>query len=290
MQGIVLPPLGYLSVSLRCPTLPPATRVNCYVVGLQDALIVDPGSPYPAEMERLSDLLYRLRGHGGTFSAIFLTHHHRDHSAGARFLAHRFDLPIVAHPATLQRLARPRRAPAVQLVAAEEGQRFVVDGERALELVHTPGHAPGHCCLLESRTGVLVAGDMVSGVGTILIDPSEGDMAIYLRSLTRLLERDPCILLPGHGPPSADAAGVIARLIARRRWREQLVLASLGPGVRASTGGATFGAYTDAPLLRSPLAFIAALRSTLAHLIALEQAGQVRRAGGHEWQAVEPDP
>ena len=48
----------------------------------------------------------------------------------------------------------------------------------------TPGHHPGHICLL-SKAG-LVAGDMVAGIGTILIPPGTGDMDLYIEQLQRL--------------------------------------------------------------------------------------------------------
>ena len=61
---------------------------------------------------------------------------------------------------------------------------------------------------------------MVAGVGTILIDPSEGDMAVYLASLERLLARPPMMLLPAHGPEIADGHRKLSEYLAHRRMRE----------------------------------------------------------------------
>ena len=63
----------------------------------------------------------------------------------------------------------------------EEGEDIELaerDGRpaRRIEVYHTPGHAPGHLCFLDRVTGACAVGDMVAGVGWILIDPYDGDM------------------------------------------------------------------------------------------------------------------
>src|SRR6185436_18625510 len=70
----------------------------------------------------------------------------------------------------------------------EEGERIELDGPApiALEAVHTPAHAPGHLCFWEAQSRSLIAGDMVASVGTIVIQPEDGDMQAYLASLERL--------------------------------------------------------------------------------------------------------
>ena len=70
-----------------------------------------------------------------------------------------------------------------------------------MEAHHTPGHAPGHLAFHLRERRALIAGDMVGGMSTILIDPEQGDMGAYLDSLERLRRLDCRTLLPGHGPP-----------------------------------------------------------------------------------------
>ena len=57
-------PSAYEAISLRTPTLPPATHTNCYAVGRREALILDPGSPFPPEICRLKTFLDERRGLG----------------------------------------------------------------------------------------------------------------------------------------------------------------------------------------------------------------------------------
>jgi len=73
---------------------------------------------------------------------------------------------------------------------------------------------------------------MVAGIGTILIDPSEGDMAVYLASLERLLARPQMTLLPAHGPAIRDGHAKLREYLSHRRMRESLVVAALGDAPR----------------------------------------------------------
>src|SRR5439155_724484 len=69
-----------------------------------------------------------------------------------------------------------------------------------LRAVHTPGHARGHLCFFHPRTRSLFSGDhVVGGTGTVIVDPPDGDMADYLRSLDRLMALGATTLFPGHG-------------------------------------------------------------------------------------------
>src|ERR1043166_6820629 len=142
-------------------------------------------------------------------SAVLLTHHHGDHVGGAAALAERWSIPIAAHAATARRLAGR--------VAVTES---LDDGDVAYTAtaIFTPGHAEGHLCFAVGDA--TIAGDMVAGVGTILIDPSEGDMALYLASLERLLARPPMTLLPAHGSSIFDGHGKLSEYLAHRRMRE----------------------------------------------------------------------
>jgi len=64
-------------------------------------------------------------------------------------------------------------------------------GASRWKCLHLPGHTRGHLCLLEEGSGAVVAGDLVAGVGTVIVDPPEGDMLDYLASLRRLLDLGP---------------------------------------------------------------------------------------------------
>ena len=264
---------GLYVMPLRTPTLPPATHTNAYLVDLGDGVaVVDPGASDPGEQARLDRLLDELAADGKPPREVWLTHHHRDHQGGVAPLAAR-RLPVRAHARTLDRAA----APIADARAVEDGA--LLHGRwRAL---HTPGHARGHLCFLDERTGALLAGDMVSTISTIVIDPPEGDMADYLGQLARLRALEPRTLYPAHGAPAPNAAAVLDAYIAHRAAREAKVRAAL-PGTLAEV---TARAYDDTPPALHPVAE----RSCLASLEKLERDGRARR-DGPIWTAAAGPP
>lgn len=255
---------GIRVLALRTPTLPPAAHTNVYLVGPEGGpvAVVDPGSPYPDQQARLVDALEAEQ-----VAAVLLTHHHGDHVGGAQALADRFGVPIVAHAATAQLLAG--RVAVTQLV--DDGD--VAYGALALA---TPGHAPGHLCFVVGDA--TIAGDLVAGIGTILIDPSEGDMAIYLASLECLLARPQSALLPAHGPVLVDGHAKLREYLAHRRLREARVASALRDEPRA-LADLVADAYSDTPRMLWGLAE----RSLLAHLIKLARDNRAIDQGGGRW-------
>jgi glyoxylase-like metal-dependent hydrolase (beta-lactamase superfamily II) len=254
-------------LAVATDTLPPATHTNVWLVGGKKFLIVDPGSPRQEEIERTLAVVERRRGEGHEPEAVFLTHHHADHAAGAFEIAARLSLPVRAHESTLERL-KPEGA---ACEAVKDGDRLDLNGLSA-EVLHTPGHAPGHLALYVAESEVAVVGDLLSGQSTVLIDPEEGDMGAYMRSLRRLQGLRCRLLLPAHGIPLRARA--IEQTVEHRWGREESVLASIGAEPR-SLDDVVERAYVDQPDVPDVLK----QRQALAHLIQLERKGVVQRAG-----------
>jgi ribonuclease/clavin/mitogillin len=231
-----------------------------YLVGPEGGpvAVVDPGSPYADQQAVLDAVLAAI-----PIELVLLTHHHGDHVGGAVALAERWGVPVAAHPATAQRLAG--RVAVTRMI--EDGE--VVHGALA---IHTPGHAEGHLCF--ALGDATIAGDMVAGLGTILIDPSEGDMTLYFASLERLLARPAGTLLPAHGPAIPDGHGKLREYLAHRKMREARVVEALAPDA-ASIETLVATVYSDTPKLLWPLAE----RSLLAHLAKLQREGRAQMHG-----------
>lgn len=249
---------GIVGVAVRTPTLPPAAHTACYLVGDGDLIAVDPGSPYPEQQAALATEIAAR----GRLVAVVLTHHHGDHVGGAAALAAHFGVPIWAHAATAAELPD-----LVVTRTLEDGEVLVIGGRRLRVLV-TPGHAVGHLCLRDEASRAMVVGDMVAGLGTILIDPAGGHMATYLASLERMLAEDGGALLPAHGPVIADGPAKLREYLAHRRMREVRVQAALGDRPRTAAELCA-AAYADTPAFLWPLA----QRSLLAHLVKLVEDG-----------------
>lgn len=265
-SGLVPVAPGIRVLALRTPTLPPAAHTNVYVVGPENGpvAVVDPGSPYPDQQARLVEALA-----GRDIAEVLLTHHHGDHVGGAAALG----VPIAAHARTARRLAG-------RVAIARE----LVDGEtvHGLRCVHTPGHADGHLCFASEHA--IIAGDMVAGIGWILVDPDEGDMTEYLASLQRLLDLPQAVLLPAHGPAIVDGHAKLREYISHRLMREARIAAALDAHPDATVDDLLPDSYADTPRLLWPLA----RRSLLAHLGKLARDGRALVTDGR-WR-VTPKP
>jgi len=257
---------GLLLVPLRTPTLPPATHTNCLLLGDDELWVVDPGSPWPEEQAILRETLDKLAQEGRRAVGVLLTHHHLDHTGGAQALG----LPIAATRETASRIDFK-----VDRVI-EDGARFEV-GPRGWRALHLPGHTRGHLCLIEEGSGAVVAGDLVAGVGTVIIDPPEGDMKQYLASLDRLLGEKPGCIYPAHGPAVPGGVAKLEEYRAHRLEREERVLGSLRQARRPATPAELVpAAYPDV----KPDLYPYAERSLLAHLEKLVQEGRAVEDGG----------
>jgi ribonuclease/clavin/mitogillin len=252
---------GVFLIPVLTPTLPPATHTNCYVIGGDEVIVVDPASPYEAEQSLLDRALS-----GQKVREIWLTHLHRDHVGGANHLREKSGAKIAAHPIT----ARDLEGFVHVDRTFEENERLELAGSPgwSLEVFHTPGHARGHVCIFERRTGSLITGDLMAGVGTIVIDPPEGHMATYLESLRRMQALPVTALLPAHGPVMANAKARIQQYLDHRLERERSILQAWNAGSR-EPADIVKTVYTDVPEAMHALA----ARSVIAHLEKLSEDG-----------------
>ena len=261
---------GVVLVPLRTPTLPPATHTNCLLLGDDRLWVVDPGSPYPEEQEVLRRTLATLSDEGRKAVGILLTHHHVDHVAGAEQLRAELGLPIAATEGTAALL------PGIRVDKLLRDGDLLEVGPRGWRCLQLPGHTRGHLCLIENGTGAVVAGDLVAGTGTVIVDPPEGDMTDYLGSLRRLLEEKPGTLYPAHGPVVPGGVARLNSYLAHRLEREERVVQALAAHGSATPGQLVPAAYPDV----KPDLYPFAERSLLAHLIKLVHDGRAIERDG----------
>ncbi len=181
---------------------------------------------------------------------------------------------MFAHPLERSQIERFGQGIEIDVWVADdqeiEGDGFV------MQTISTPGHSPGHYCVVEPVSGVLIAGDMISGFGSVGIFPPHGSMSAYIDSLRKLLvihEASPFALVcPGHGPVIVDAGAKVREYIEHRLAREHDVL------VAVRGGHHTMDDLLPViyPEVQSHLSFAA--RSTLqAHLDKLVDDGRLAR-------------
>jgi recombination protein RecT len=241
---------------------------NTYIVGEDGAwVVIDPGPALPAHVERIAALVR------DGLQAIVCTHSHPDHSPGAPLLRAAVGraVPILGLPSGPHARANSAFVPDRALA---DGERIRV-GDSTLRVVHTPGHAANHLCLVLEEDRLLFSGDHVLNGSTTVVDPPDGNMVAYLASLERLIAEPVDFILPAHGHVLGPAVGAMRKLVAHRLGREAKVAAML-----ARSGGGTLdelvpSAYDDV----KPALYPVAKRSLLAHLEKLVEDGRATRAG-----------
>jgi glyoxylase-like metal-dependent hydrolase (beta-lactamase superfamily II)/8-oxo-dGTP pyrophosphatase MutT (NUDIX family) len=269
---------NYICFPVRTPTKPPATHTNCYLVfSSSEILVFDPGSPYEDEQQALAKCVEDLIAEGRIVREIILTHAHPDHVAGVDALndylakAKRARVPVAAHRLTADSLGNQISVDR----SIEDGEVLELKGEPEIKMraMFTPGHARGHLCFYDERTGALISGDNIVGFGSVLIDPADGNMREYLDSLRRMRALpNLSVLFGGHGPAVANPYEKIDEYIAHRLQREELILAAVREG-HTTPKEIVARAYTDVP----PKAHAMAERAVLAHLEKLQGDGLVLR-------------
>ncbi len=199
---------------------------NTYLVGRgRRPLILDTGagvSVYPDLLARGLEEMCDSR----QLDKIVVTHAHGDHLGGVRQIRPRFgaDLKILKMP-----WPGHDEIAGAPITAIHDGELVSADGAD-LRAVFTPGHAPDHLCYYLEQERAIFTGDVILGAGTTVIPDDSGDLGQYMASLRRLLELDPDLIYPAHGPVIRNAREKIREYIAHRQLREQQVLEALRQG------------------------------------------------------------
>lgn len=229
-------------------------------------VVIDPGPDDPAHLEEVA------LAAGPRVAAVLVTHNHPDHAPGATAFASRVAAPLYAF-----------RLPGAEHL--RDGQQVRTDG-LTLSAVHTPGHTSDHIAFHVAAHAALFTGDAVLGRGTSFIDPPDGDLGQYLRSLARMQELEPRTIYPGHGPVVLKAGAKLQEYVDHRAEREQQIVDAISrdPRTIADVVAAIYAAYP-------PQVHELAARSVLAHLLKLSAEGRAAHEGHGDdarWQVIAP--
>ena len=249
---------------------------NAYFIGApgsDDWALLDPGPGDAAHVQAL------LAAAPGRITRILVTHTHKDHSPAAVAMREATGAPTMGRVADYPEWQDTDFQP--QQVLAD-GDRLQLGEGVTLRVIHTPGHASNHLCYLLEEEKLLFTGDHLMQGSTVVINPPDGDMAVYIASLRRLLSEDLEWLAPGHGFLIDQPHAVVNKTIAHRLGREAKVLAAL----QAQAGPTSEAALVAAVYADTPKALHAmALRSLRAHLLKLRTDGRASSDASGDWRA-----
>ena len=244
---------------------------NSYLIGAGgDIALIDPGPMIDAHIDAL------LAAAGGRIRWILITHTHMDHAPAAMPLKAKTGAELLGMAPPLERQAESFRPDRV----LAHGERIAV-ADCVLRAIHTPGHASNHLCYLLEEEKLLFTGDHIVQGSTVVINPPDGDMRVYLDSLRLLQGEDVAWFAPGHGFLMDRTQEVLERLLIHRLTRENKVLNALRSAGAATVEALLPAAYDDVAARLYP----AARRSLLAHLIKLQGEGRVQETRG-VWSQV----
>lgn len=208
-------------IQVESPTRALSGLTNTYLVGSDDALLVDPAGR-SAELDRAIE---ERSGAERSVRHVAVTHHHPDHVGAVAEYADEYGLTVWA------RRGREAGFKAATGIPPEMtfGPGEEIPAAEGIRVIDTPGHAPEHVAF--EADGGLLTGDLAVASGSVVVGAPEGDMRAYLTSLRRILARNPDRLFPAHGPVIDDPPATCERLLRHRLQRESLVRQAVIDGV-----------------------------------------------------------
>jgi hydroxyacylglutathione hydrolase len=182
-------------------------QTNCYLVGCEttfQAAIIDPawdGNSIAAMADT----------DGWTITHILLTHTHFDHVGGLMALKEATGAPIYVHPDAVPMLKNTTMSAAFFGMKVEappppdemlDADQVITVGELKLNVLHTPGHAPGHVCFHLPDYRVVFDGDLLFQYSIGRTDLPGGNLEELMESIKikLLVMPDETQVFSGHGP------------------------------------------------------------------------------------------
>lgn len=183
---------------------------NCTIFWCEktrQAVVIDPGG----DVDRIQR---KLEVEGLTLAKILVTHGHIDHAGAVAALAETAGVPIEGpHEEDrfwIEGMAQQSKMFGFPSVKSFEPTRWLIDGDKVtfgdveLDVLHCPGHTPGHVIFFHRESALAQVGDVIFQGSIGRTDFPKGDHVTLIRSIKEKLFAlgDAVDFIPGHGPMS----------------------------------------------------------------------------------------
>src|SRR6266446_4357013 len=307
---------GIYEIFLPLPMRP--TIINVYLIDCHGAgALVDTGMNTPDSVAALEEARKQVGIKIEDLDLLIGTHHHVDHFGTSSVIKKRSNATTLLHQFEMERVTRmltmgpPTASPEAQGFFQTHGfpidkfplegmrpawmgtavyspvpqpDKYLDDGDiiplgdRKLEIIWTPGHAPGHCVVYLRKEKVLIVGDhllpkITPHVG-VYPSGSANPLGDFLDSQRKIQRFDVELVLPAHGGIFHDHRHRANQLIEHHRYREaeMLDLVRRTPKCAYEIAQEVFGGE-ERPIFH----VMAATFETLAHLDLACLEGRARR-------------
>ncbi|QMU30190.1 MBL fold metallo-hydrolase [Adhaeribacter radiodurans] len=174
----------------------------------KECIVIDPGCYDKSEQEELTSF---VAAQGLHIKQLVNTHCHVDHVLGNKFISDKYKVDLVIHEADLPTLrAVAVYAPSYGFTRYQEllPTKYLKEGEllqfgnTELQILFTPGHAPGHVVFYHAPSEQVIGGDVLFNRSIGRTDLPGGNYQILIQSIkTKLFTLpDSVTVYPGHGP------------------------------------------------------------------------------------------
>lgn len=201
-------------------TFPPANRTNCFLIGDEKSVLIDPSPKNDLELSKLLKHLEKYQ-----VDEVFITHHHPDHHERAVEIAKNYNVKIGISTDSYERIRNKYGQDYfsdVEIVYYKEGDTLTHSLGQKVKVYEVPGHDEGQLALAPESLNWFLVGDLIQTVGTVVIGDDEGDMKKYFDSLEKVISLKPRFIIPSHGI-SLGGTNKLEMTLKHRKLRESQI-------------------------------------------------------------------
>lgn len=183
---------------------------NTYILfdDSKKAVVIDPGMENEHEEKKFSDF---LNDNGLTLEKVLLTHAHIDHIFGLNYVVDKYQVPVVMHRdsiAVLNSVPEYAKVYGFDIHIGDYKIEEVNEGDVidfGLEILHIPGHVPGHLVFYQSQQAEAWVGDVLFYMSIGRTDLPGGNHQLLISGIKDKLFKlpDDVKVYSGHGPTTS---------------------------------------------------------------------------------------